>query len=266
VDGVRPEPSAGQDGGYVAPDLVPTQQLRIIRTAGPAGRAVPAVSAVPAWPDLKVTPSPSPAAAPYEAAPYERASGTSGSADTRPGTRPSQPRKLRQSRHIAAAAACATGVVVIGAGVAAFWPGGGAKQSAAPGDRPSASAPARTQRGAPSPGGSAAGAATAGAPFTRGRVVSYVTTLRETGYFEGLLTLTNRTGAPLAGWRVSLAYPGAYVKTVWGGVLVRAGSDAVIRGAGAAASIPPGGTVQVRFGAAGVPSAPRGCTLNGGPC
>ncbi|HEX6469027.1 MAG TPA: cellulose binding domain-containing protein [Streptosporangiaceae bacterium] len=238
MDGARPSPSAGQDGGYVPPDLVPTQQLRIVGTAGRARPPVPPGPPVPAQPDVKVAPA-------------------------RP---PRPPRKHRQSRNIAVAAACATGVVVIGAGVAVLWPGGGAKQSAAPAGRPAASAPARTQRGAPSPGGSAAGAAPGGAPFTRGRVVSYVTTLREPGYFEGLLTLTNRTGAALAGWQVSLAYPGAYVKSVWGGVLVRAGADAVIRGTGAAASIPPGGTVQVRFGAAGSPSAPRGCTLNGGPC
>ena len=162
-----------------------------------------------------------------------------------------------------AAAATAVGVVVIGVGVATLWPGGASKPAAS-GDRTSSSsassAPARTQSGAPSPAGAA------GQPLTRGRVVSYTTAQREQGYFEGLLTLTNSTGAPLSGWQVTFTYPGAYIKTVWGGVLVHAGSTATIRGAAPAASIPVGGTVQVRFGASGSPSAPRGCTLNGGPC
>jgi hypothetical protein len=162
------------------------------------------------------------------------------------------------------AACCAIGVVIVGAGVAALWPGGKPKPATS-GDRTAASAPARTQRGGPSPSGRPSGAA-AGPALSKGRIVSYETTERTPGYFEGVLTLTNRTGAPLNGWQVSFIYPGAYIKNIWGGVLVRSGTNAVIRGASGAARVPVGGMVQVRFGAAGTPTAPRGCTLNGGPC
>jgi hypothetical protein len=211
--------------------------------------------------------------------PDPQASGPGGPAGPRPdpaawpsaappmtGTRP--PRRHGMTKNMLAAAACAMGVVVIGVGVSALWPGDAPKPAASGDGTPSSSAPARTQRGAPSPGGSAAGAGSPAAarPLTRGHVVSYATTQREPGYFEGVLTLTNRTAAPLNGWQVSFTYPGASVKTVWGGVLVRAGGTATIRGAAGGASIPAGGTVRVRFGASGTPSAPRGCTLNGGPC
>jgi hypothetical protein len=167
------------------------------------------------------------------------------------------------------AAVAAAGVVIIGAGVAALWPGDDAPPAASGDGASSASAPAKTQRGAASPTGNASAgpAAPAGTrPLTRGRVVSYETTRREPGYFEGLLTLTNGTGAPLNGWQVSFTYPGAYIKSVWGGVLAQGGGTTTIRGTGAVGSLPVGATVRVRFGAAGTPSAPVGCTLNGGPC
>ncbi|HEU5158253.1 MAG TPA: cellulose binding domain-containing protein [Streptosporangiaceae bacterium] len=287
MDGERSVPPAGQDGGYVPPDLVSTQRFWAIpgpaspppapgrAPAGDAGSA-PADERVVPPEDVLVTrpgangalPVPMAAAAPPRlpssapAPPQEPAM---------PGpSRPGSARKPRASKHIIAATAAAIGVVAIGAGVSALWPAADSAKPAASGDgTSSASAPARTQRGGPSPGGTAQTAPTGGSaaePLTRGRVVSYATTTREQGYFEGVLTLTNRTGAPLGAWQVSFTYPGAYVKSVWGGVLVRAGSTATISGTAGAGSIPVGGTVRVKFGAAGTPSAPRGCTLNGGPC
>ena len=303
MDGERSGPPAGQDGGYVPPDLVSTQRFWTIPPdrQAVAGQREDAettlrdrlVAPVPSNEDVLVTRprAHAPMSVPMAAAAPPRLPPPP--ARPRPvanETSPSVPasaaaRKPRSSRHMAAAAVCAVGVVVIGAGVAALWPGDdskpaaakpGASQPAASGDgtststsSASASAPARTQRGAPSPTGIASGQAapaTAAQPFTQGRVVSYATTQREQGYFEGLLTLTNRTGAPMTGWQLTVTYPGAYIKSVWGGVLVQAGTTATIRGGAAAGSIPVGGTVQVRFGAAGTPSAPAGCTLNGGPC
>jgi cellulose binding protein with CBM2 domain len=300
VDGERSERPARQDGGYVPPDLVSTQRFWAIPAAGqrPAAAAAPR-GAESTLADQRVAPAqdvldlfdkpasrpvandavsvPMAAAAPPRLPAPEPAPRPWPPAATSPAVayganRPAGAGKARPSRNMMAAAAAAAGVVVIGVGVAALWPGGGASPAAS-GDgtssSSSSSAPAKTQRGGPSPTGGAAGAQAApsgGQPLTRGRVVSYATAQREPGYFEGLLTLTNRTGAPLNGWQVSFTYPGAAIKSVWGGVLVRAGSTATIRGTAAAASIPVGGTVQVRFGAAGTPSAPRGCTLNGGTC
>jgi hypothetical protein len=164
------------------------------------------------------------------------------------------------------------GIVVLGAGVAGLTQNGSPKPSAAsPGaanparSSAPASAPARTQPGTPSAGGSPA-SAPAAAGLSKGRFVSYSTTQREQGYFEGVLMLTNRTGAPLTGWQMSFSYPGANVKNIWGGVLVQGGANPIIKGDPAAGPIPVGGTVQVRFGAAGTPSAPQGCTLNSTPC
>jgi hypothetical protein len=160
------------------------------------------------------------------------------------------------------AAAAALGIVVIGAGVAGLLQTGSPKRSAAAagGAEPAAASPPGTPPGTPS------GAALPGPALSKGRFVSYRTTQREPGYFEGVLTLTNPTGAPLNGWQMSFGYPGADVKNIWGGVLVQGGANPVIKGDPAAGPIPAGGTVQVRFGAAGRPSAPRGCTLNGKPC
>ena len=228
----------------------------------PVPMSVPMAAAAP--PRLPARPPAAPAARPWPppATPPPPVAAQSTSS-------PGSTRKPGLSRNMMGAAVAAVGVVVIGVGVAALWPGDGASPVASGDGSSSASAPAKTQRGAASPTGnaSAASAAPAGAqPLTRGRVVSYVTAQREPGYFEGVLTLTNRTGAPLNSWQVSFTYPGAYIKSVWGGVLVHAGGTATIRGTAAAGSIPVGATVQVRFGAAGTPSAPLGCTLNGGPC
>ncbi|HEY7487035.1 MAG TPA: cellulose binding domain-containing protein [Streptosporangiaceae bacterium] len=186
---------------------------------------------------------------------------TAGPTDGRPKTGKS----TGLSRSIQGAAIAAMGVVVIGAGVAALYGKGSPKPASAA--KSSSSAPARTQRGAPSPGGSPGAAAKpAGPALTNGRMVSYATTTREQGYFEGVLTLTNRTNAPITNWQMSFNYPGATIKSVWGGVLVQGGGSAIIKGAPGSGPIPVGGAVQVRIGAAGKPSAPYGCTLNGAPC
>lgn len=304
MDGERSDHPAGHEGGYVPPDLVSTQRFWAIPAGGradaadaaddaqrgsaesvdrrvaPAENVIDALATQPgangAMPDPMAAAAPPRLPARGSAAPMPwppsavAAARASTSAADHGTSSPGSTRKSRPSRNLMGAAVAAAGVVIIGAGVAALWPGDGASPVASGDGTSSASAPAKTQRGAASPTGNvsagSAGAPAGARPLTRGRVVSYETTQREPGYFEGLLTLTNRTGKPLDGWQVSFTYPGASVKSVWGGVLVRAGGTATIRGADAAGSLPPGVTVQVRFGAAGTPSAPVGCTLNGGPC
>jgi cellulose binding protein with CBM2 domain len=118
---------------------------------------------------------------------------------------------------------------------------------------------------APPRAGGAPGGAPAGAA-PNGLAMPYRTVQRELGYFEGVVTVTNRTSAPLSAWELSFSYPGAQVRTVWGGVLVQAGSQVTIRNDPATGPIPPGGTYAVRFGAGGVPSAPGGCRFGGREC
>jgi hypothetical protein len=94
----------------------------------------------------------------------------------------------------------------------------------------------------------------------------YRTVQQDQGYFEGVVTVTNRTSVPLSAWQLSFSYPGAQVRMVWGGVLVQAGSQVIIRNDPLTGSIPPGGTFVVKFGAGGVPSLPRGCRFGGREC
>ena len=60
--------------------------------------------------------------------------------------------------------------------------------------------------------------------------------------------------------------PGADVRSVWDARLVRGGSHPVIVNADGADPIPPGGTMDVQFGASGTPAAPRACLFNGAAC
>jgi hypothetical protein len=194
--------------------------------------------------------------------------------------------------------------VVLAVSLAALlWPGGGGKRPvaavtasvpsaaasasapASPGDGPSGGTPApqvpapsggtgsgSPPRGAivtPGPAGSApvgAGAVPEGVVPPNGLAMPYRTVQQDQGYFEGTVTVTNRTSAPLSGWELSFGYPGAQVRTVWGGVLLRGGSQVIIGADPAAGPIPPGATYVVRFGAGGVPSTPVGCRFAGREC
>jgi hypothetical protein len=109
-----------------------------------------------------------------------------------------------------------------------------------------------------------------GAPVTgtttAGVGVSYQTVEVSPGYFEGTLTFTNNTGRPMPNWTVSFNYPGSNITNVWGGVLVRSGSQVTIRSDATSAPVPVGSSVSVRFGGSGTASKPATCLLAGQPC
>jgi Cellulose binding domain len=214
---------------------------------------------------------------------------------------PSHPRPRRSGRRWAPLAAFVAAFAVVMAGVLAslLWPGGGGKHpvaavtssasatpggtvppagDTAPGGNPSPRVSAPAGGGGPStppqsgpassgptatvsPGGPASG----GVP-PNGLAMPYRTVQQEQGYFEGTVTVTNRTSAPLSSWELSFTYSGAQVRSVWGGVLAQAGSQVIIRNDPTTGSIPPGGTYVVKFGAGGVPSMPSGCRFGGREC
>ncbi|GAA4068777.1 hypothetical protein GCM10022214_24720 [Actinomadura miaoliensis] len=102
--------------------------------------------------------------------------------------------------------------------------------------------------------------------MVRGEGITYQVVQQDPGYFEGEFAVTNRTGRPLTNWRITFDAPGANVKNIWGGRLVRGGSTVEIQNAEGARPIPVGATWEVRFGAEGTPSGPENCRVNGSPC
>ncbi|GGV02064.1 hypothetical protein GCM10010182_19550 [Actinomadura cremea] len=171
------------------------------------------------------------------------------------------------------AVALGVGVLVVAVAIGAMFAlGDGEARSPAPAASPRV-AEARPTAAPPAPGTptAAAGAPSAGAPSPgpgglRGDGVTYEVVQRDSGYYEGTFVLTNRTGRPMTSWRLSFLVPGGDVRNVWGGRLVQSGEPVVIENAPGAAAVPPGGTVTVRFGAAGTPAAPAECVLNGAGC
>ncbi|CNE08150.1 Cellulose binding domain [Mycobacterium tuberculosis] len=103
-------------------------------------------------------------------------------------------------------------------------------------------------------------------PLVEGEGITYQLVQRDEGYFEGKIVITNRTDRPMRTWKLTFRTPGADVKNIWGARLVRGGEKAEIRNLDGAPAIPPGGTWDVQFGAAGPASTPRGCELNGAAC
>ncbi|WP_285497037.1 cellulose binding domain-containing protein [Actinomadura sp. NBRC 104425] len=164
-------------------------------------------------------------------------------------------------------------------------PGGGTPTSAQPSSSPGAEEPAPSESPgaaaqpssqAPGSGGADPSAGTADeppplsapppGPLVRGEGITYQVVQQDPGYFEGEFAVTNRTGAPLTNWRITFEVPGANVKNIWGGRLVRGGSAVEIRNVEGARPIPVGATWQVRFGAEGTPSDLENCRVNGSPC
>jgi hypothetical protein len=189
------------------------------------------------------------------------------------------PRPSKQQSHRPGVLiAVVSGLVVVGLGAGAAVisqsrtsTGSNAAGSQQGSASPGAQSTSKDQRGRPSgnavPTAPAVQNGTVPAPrVPTGRLVSYATVQREQGYVEGMLTLVNRTGAPMTRWELRFSYPGGSVKSIWGGVLAQGGPQPVFRNAPNAAPIPAGGTVQVRFGVAGKPSVPQNCSMNGRPC
>lgn len=147
--------------------------------------------------------------------------------------------------------------------------------------------PAPTAPGTPSPGGAPAtppaAAPTAGrppvqpgtpppattapiGPLVQGKGITYQLVQQDDGYFEGRMVITNRTDRPMKTWKLTFRAPGADVKNIWGARLVHGGEKVEIKNLDGAPAIPPGGTWEVQFGAAGHASTPKGCELNGKAC
>lgn len=151
-------------------------------------------------------------------------------------------------------------VMAVALGAVSLFSGGGSDR-----DEEAARTPAKTRvpgSGRPSPG---APAPSRGAGATGGGI-TYRLVQQDDGYYEGRFIITNRTGRPMATWRVSFDAPGADVRSVWDARLVRGGSHPVIENADGADPIPPGGSMDVQFGASGAPAVPRACLFNGAAC
>lgn len=145
-----------------------------------------------------------------------------------------------------------------------------------PGGTPTPALPGEQGTGGTEAGGvpgadsaNAAGPAQAPAevpPLRSGDNVTYQLMQRDEGYFEGTFAITNPGSEPMPSWTLTFSVKGANVRNVWGGRLVRGGETAIIGNAPGAAAIPPGGSIEVRFGADGAPSDPATCEVNGRSC
>ncbi|HEX2312276.1 MAG TPA: cellulose binding domain-containing protein, partial [Thermomonospora sp.] len=103
-------------------------------------------------------------------------------------------------------------------------------------------------------------------PVVNGDGLSYRLVQRDSGYYEGLLIITNRSDRPMRAWSLTFEAPGRNVKNVWGGELVRGGDKVRVRNLENAPPIPPGATWEVRFGAEGSPLPPERCRFNDRDC
>ncbi|GLY72748.1 cellulose binding domain-containing protein [Actinoallomurus iriomotensis] len=118
----------------------------------------------------------------------------------------------------------------------------------------------RPQAGCAGEACSRTGSAAAGPRFR------YRTVERDTGYFEGTVTLANRGATPWRSWTLTFTYPGADVHNAWEVVLRQTGQNVAIASAPTAEPIAPGDDFEVRFGGAGRPGMPTNCRFNGAPC
>lgn len=153
--------------------------------------------------------------------------------------------------------------------------GGGPAPTTSGGAAPSG-APAAPPAGGPTggPAGPPAGGQPASppvptapiGPVKQGDGITYQLVQQDEGYFEGRMTITNRTGKPMKTWKLTFGTPGAKVKNIWGAELVKGGEKAEIKNLDDAPPIPPGGTWAVQFGAEGAATTPKGCKLNGEAC
>ncbi|WP_460301392.1 cellulose binding domain-containing protein [Actinocorallia aurea] len=150
----------------------------------------------------------------------------------------------------------ATGLLVIGAVAALIWPQtpGGPQRAPTSGAAPTTAAPANQN------------AQTISGVTPGGVQVVYKTVEVSTGYFEGTLTLTNGSSDPIPSWTLTFAYPGAYIRNVWGGRLTDPGNEVTIVSDAETSPIAPGRSVEIRFGGGGAPSRPQDCAFGGTPC
>jgi Cellulose binding domain len=167
------------------------------------------------------------------------------------------------------ALAAAVLVMVVALGAVSLLSGGGSDGNDDTAPRTHSS---RAPSGTPA-GGKASGRPTPGArpappvgSVVTGNGITYRVVQQDAGYYEARFVITNRTGRPMETWRLSFDARGADVRNVWDARLVRAGSHPVIQNADGADPIPPGGTMDVQYGASGTPAMPGTCLLNGAAC
>ncbi|TMR22748.1 cellulose binding domain-containing protein, partial [Actinomadura geliboluensis] len=135
-----------------------------------------------------------------------------------------------------------------------------------PGETPPAAPPANGQPPAEQPSGPPPVTTAPIGPLVGGDGITYQLVQQDEGYFEGRMVITNRTGRPMTTWTLTFRAPGADVKNIWGAALVHGGTEVEIRNLDGARAIPPGGTWEIQYGAAGRASTPKGCELNGEAC
>ncbi|NVI90500.1 cellulose binding domain-containing protein [Actinomadura sp. BRA 177] len=142
---------------------------------------------------------------------------------------------------------------------------GGATGGPAPGEPAPSQAPATPPAGGP-PGTPPPATTAPIGPLVEGKGITYQLVQQDEGYFEGKIVITNRTDRPMKTWKLTFRAPGADVKNIWGARLVRGGEKVEIENLEGAPAIPPGGTWEVQYGAAGPASTPKGCEINGRAC
>ncbi|MGK5550175.1 cellulose binding domain-containing protein [Actinomadura kijaniata] len=130
----------------------------------------------------------------------------------------------------------------------------------APGQQPTAPPAGGTPTTAPS-----APAVPVG-PLRTGDGITYQLVQRDPGYFESRMVITNRSSRPLRSWKITFEAPGANVRNIWGGRLVRRGSKVEIHNLPDGVPLPPGATWQIQYGASGAPVDPKGCRFGDKPC
>lgn len=103
-------------------------------------------------------------------------------------------------------------------------------------------------------------------PLRTGDGITYQLVQQDPGYFESRMVITNRSTRPLRSWKITFEAPGANVRNIWGGRLVRRGSKVEIHNLPDGVPLPPGATWQIQYGASGTPVDPKGCRLGDKPC
>ncbi|MBD2898345.1 hypothetical protein amrb99_73150 [Actinomadura sp. RB99] len=249
---------SGDEPGYVPPDHKTT--VEFARPAGPAEAA--ATPAEPGEPEPESADDPD-ATAPDRSEPDDRlivGPPPAESSVAKPvlggsGARSTPEKVVAWLRRFPVPLTLVAAVLVmaVALGAVSLFSGGGSD-----GEEDVPRTPGKTRvpaSGRPTPGSVATGSG-----------ITYRLVQQDDGYYEGRFVITNRTGRPMRTWRVSFDAPGADVRSVWDARLVQGGAHPVIENADGADPIPPGGTLDVQFGASGVPAAPRACLFNGAAC
>jgi hypothetical protein len=96
--------------------------------------------------------------------------------------------------------------------------------------------------------------------------VTFSTPHRWRGGFQGELTVGNRGGTAVNGWRIAIALPGDQVRFVWNAHWQFDGDGLILTPASSDQVIEPGSSVAVNFFALGDTTEPANCTFDGSAC